>query len=92
MSENTSGDSSNGARPEDRPLWLTVEEAATLLRVKISWLYERTRTNEVPHLKIGKYLRFDRQELLAWTRQFRRDGRGRRPPQPKDKSLVSRLG
>src|SRR5207245_443676 len=27
MSENTSGDSSNGARPEDRSLWLTVEEA-----------------------------------------------------------------
>ena len=92
MSENASGDSSNGAKPEDRPLWLTVEEAADLLRVKISWLYERTRTNEVPHLKIGKYLRFDRKELLAWTRQFRRDGRGRRQPQPKEKGLVSRLG
>ncbi len=56
---------------------LTIEEAAGLLRVKVTWLYERTRTNEVPHVKLGKYLRFDQDELLAWTRQFRRDGRGR---------------
>jgi excisionase family DNA binding protein len=55
---------------------LTVEEAADLLRVKISWLYERTRTNEVPHLKLGKYLRFDEEELWAWARQSRRGGRG----------------
>lgn len=57
--------------------WLTIEEAATLIRVPKSWLYERTRTNTVPHIKLGKYLRFDRQELLTWARQFRRDGRGR---------------
>lgn len=57
--------------------WLTVDEAAQLLRVKVSWLYERTRLNEVPHIKLGKYLRFDQQELLAWTARFKRDGRGR---------------
>jgi excisionase family DNA binding protein len=57
--------------------WLTIDEAATLIRVPKSWLYERTRTNTIPHPKLGKYLRFDRNELLAWTRQFRRDGRGR---------------
>src|SRR5206468_7615372 len=39
--------------------WLTVQEAADLLRVPVSWLYERTRTNSVPHVKLGKYLRFD---------------------------------
>lgn len=57
--------------------WLTVDEAARLLRVKVSWLYERTRLNEVPHIKLGKYLRFDQDELLTWVRQFRRDRRGR---------------
>ncbi len=57
--------------------WLTIDEAAALIRVPKSWLYERTRTNTVPHIKLGKYLRFDQEELLAWTRQFRRDGRGR---------------
>jgi excisionase family DNA binding protein len=59
--------------------WLTIEEAAALIRVPKSWLYERTRTNTVPHLKLGKYLRFDPVEFLAWARQFRRDGRGRGP-------------
>lgn len=57
--------------------WLTFDEAARLLRVKVSWLYERTRLNAVPHIKLGKYLRFDQDELLTWVRQFRRDGHGR---------------
>jgi excisionase family DNA binding protein len=56
--------------------WLTVQEAADLLRVPVSWLYERTRTNSVPHVKLGKYLRFDREELTAWVDKLRRDGRG----------------
>jgi len=56
--------------------WLTVEEAAALLRVKVSWLYERTRTNQVPHIKLGKYLRFDQEELMTWVDQFHHDGRG----------------
>lgn len=64
--------------------WLTVQEAADLLRVPVSWLYERTRTNSVPHVKLGKHLRFDRDELAAWVDKPRRDGRGseamRRPP------------
>lgn len=59
--------------------WLTIEEAAALIRVPKSWLYERTRTNTVPHVKLGKYLRFDREELVTWARQFHRDGRGRSP-------------
>ncbi len=59
--------------------WLTIQEAADLLRVRVSWLYERTRTNAVPHVKLGKYLRFDREELLAWARSFERDGAGRDP-------------
>jgi len=57
--------------------WLTIDETAALIHVPKSWLYERTRTNTIPHLKLGKYLRFDRDELIAWARQFRRDGRGR---------------
>jgi len=57
--------------------WLTIDEAAALIRVPKSWLYERTRANTVPHVKLGKYLRFDREEFVTWTRQFRRDGRGR---------------
>ncbi len=59
--------------------WLTIQEAAELLRVKVSWIYERTRTNSIPHVKLGKYLRFDRDELIAWVADFKRDGRRAEP-------------
>ena len=44
------------------PRLLTVEEVAELLQVPRSWVYERTRRRgleRLPHLKLGKYLRFE---------------------------------
>jgi excisionase family DNA binding protein len=41
---------------------LTVEEVADVLQVPKSWVYERTRRRgleQLPHLKVGKYLRFE---------------------------------
>lgn len=70
--------------------WLTIDEAAALIRVPKSWLYERTRTNAVPHIKLGKYLRFDQQEFLAWAREFKRDGRGRRAHAARSASAAQR--
>ncbi len=46
---------------------LTLDEAATLLKVPKSWIYERTRKGAIPHLKLGKYLRFPRAALLQWV-------------------------
>ena len=52
---------------------LTVEEVAALLRVNKSWVYEHTRGREVattdrmPHIKIGKHLRFDAQAVRAFV-------------------------
>ncbi len=48
---------------------LTPEEAAGILRVKLSWLYQRTRRrshDRIPFVKIGRYLRFREQDLLAY--------------------------
>lgn len=48
---------------------LTVHEVAELLRVPVSWVYERTRRRgdqQLPHIKMGKYLRFRRAEVLGW--------------------------
>jgi excisionase family DNA binding protein len=44
---------------------LTVEDVAALLKVSKSWVYEHTRsrgtprTERLPHIKIGKYVRFE---------------------------------
>ena len=48
---------------------MTVEEAAALLRVPKSWIYERTRRRgieRIPHKKLGKYLRFQENEVRNW--------------------------
>ena len=47
---------------QNRDSLLTVEEVAQLLHVPKSWVYERTRRRgpgSLPHLKLGKYLRFE---------------------------------
>ncbi len=50
---------------------LTIKEVRDLLNVPRSWLYERTRKGEIPHVKLGKYVRFDREELLQWINKRR---------------------
>ena len=44
---------------------LTVSDVAALLKVSKSWVYEHTRarrtprSDQLPHIRIGKYVRFD---------------------------------
>ncbi|MGB2890726.1 MAG: helix-turn-helix domain-containing protein [Candidatus Acidiferrales bacterium] len=56
---------------------LTPEEAAEILRVKLSWLYQRTRRrsqDRIPFVKVGRYLRFREQDLLAYIETRKRKG------------------
>jgi hypothetical protein len=48
--------------------------AGELLDVPKSWLLEEARHDRVPHIRLGKYVRFDADQLLAWAR-----GRARGP-------------
>jgi excisionase family DNA binding protein len=53
---------------------LTVEEVATLLRVPVSWVYERTRdraANRIPGFRLGKYWRFRETDVIAWLERQR---------------------
>jgi predicted DNA-binding transcriptional regulator AlpA len=45
-----------------------IDEAAAFLVVPKSWLYNRTRRNAVPLIRLKKYVRFDLAELEAWAR------------------------
>ncbi len=51
---------------------LTVDEVASLLKVSKSWVYEHTRArgiphgDRLPHVKIGKYVRFDPRVVRAF--------------------------
>jgi|APSaa5957512622_1039677.scaffolds.fasta_scaffold115535_2 excisionase family DNA binding protein len=43
---------------------LTPDEVANILQVKKSWIYRNVRTGNLPHIKLGKYLRFS-QDIIA---------------------------
>ena len=43
-----------------------INEMAKKLDVPVSWVYSRTRTNEIPHLKVGKYVKFDETKVWEW--------------------------
>ena len=51
---------------------LTVEEVAFLLKVPKSWIYEHTRESvgqRLPHIKLGKYLRFFEGEVREFLKR-----------------------
>lgn len=44
---------------------LTAEELADKLKLPISWVYEQSRQDKIPTHRLGKYIRFSLQEVLA---------------------------
>jgi excisionase family DNA binding protein len=59
--------------PDTRTL-LTVEDVAELLRVPLSWVYERTRKrgmDRIPGFRLGKYWRFRESDVIAWLEKQR---------------------
>ena len=58
----------------DEPL-LTPADAAALLSVRTSWVYEAVRARRLPCVRVGKHLRFLRSDLEAWVREQRDSGR-----------------
>lgn len=57
---------------------LTVDDVAGVLKVSKSWVYEHTRTRgtsreeRLPHIRIGKYLRFDAESVRAFLDRNKR--------------------
>jgi excisionase family DNA binding protein len=45
---------------------LTASEVAGLLSVPESWVRAETRADRIPHLKLGRYRRYDRAAVLEW--------------------------
>ena len=53
---------------------LTLGEAAELLRVPKSWIYQRTRkrgVEKIPYSKFGKYIRFEEEALRDYIKHHR---------------------
>jgi excisionase family DNA binding protein len=45
---------------------VTPQEMAAILNVPVSWIYQRTRLGPeaIPHIKMGKYVRFKPAEVI----------------------------
>jgi excisionase family DNA binding protein len=78
-------------QPQARGELLTAEEVAALLRVTPAWVYAETRRRRIPHIRLGRYVRYRREAIFLWMdelegwsgREARRsypvDGASRRP-------------
>ena len=73
----------NGAQEALAGPLLDAAAAARLLSVRPSWIYEAVRAGHLPHLKIGRHIRFLRSDLEDWV-LTRRVG-GRVAPRPRQR-------
>ena len=59
---------------------LTPEQVADLLGVKKSTIYQWTHQQFIPHIKLGRNVRFDQDQVIEWTRKLSCPGRLKRIP------------
>lgn len=48
---------------------LTPEEVKEILNVKLSTIYQWTHLGFIPHIKVGRFLRFEQSEIEKWLRK-----------------------
>jgi len=51
---------------------LTAEEVAALLQVTQAWVYAETRRRRIPHVRLGRYVRYRRSAVQGWIEQIER--------------------
>ena len=44
----------------------TAKEISQLLSVPPTWVYAEARKGAIPHVRLGRYVRFDRAEIERW--------------------------
>jgi predicted DNA-binding transcriptional regulator AlpA len=74
LHQNAAAAAATGGKEIDDTQILSVQEVARVLQVPVSWVYEHTRprcATPLPHIKLGKYLRF----LPADIRNYLEDAR-----------------
>jgi excisionase family DNA binding protein len=68
-------ESLNDHPPDDR--LLTAEEVAAFMRVTRSWVYAETRRDGLPHVRLGRYVRYRRSAIERWMEGVERGPRAR---------------
>jgi len=55
--------------------FLTLSELCEWLKIKPATVYDWVHTRFIPHVKLGRLLRFERSAILAWLADRERTGR-----------------
>jgi excisionase family DNA binding protein len=55
---------------------MTAEEVASILQVTPAWVYAETRRRRIPHVRLGRYVRYRRLALQAWLDDMERSSTG----------------
>ncbi|WP_137673567.1 helix-turn-helix domain-containing protein [Agarivorans sp. Toyoura001] len=50
---------------------LDINECGILLSMTSAQIYKLTSSREIPHSKIGKHLRFNREDIIEWVKNNR---------------------
>jgi len=66
--------------PRPGPL-LDATGAGEMLNVPSTWVLAEARADRIPHVRLGRYVRFDADELAVWWRSRAR-GPWHRPVEP----------
>jgi excisionase family DNA binding protein len=62
---------------------LTAAEVAELLGVPVRWVRDAARNGLVPHVRLGRYVRFRREAVEAWVTEQERGGAAWRTHRPR---------
>lgn len=62
----------------DAALLLTADDVADILGVSTRWVNDRTRSGEIPHVRLGRYVRYQREQVEAWISSLAAGGTARR--------------
>lgn len=53
--------------PDDT--WMSTDNLCAWLEVNRDWVYDKI--NEIPHVKVGRLLRFNKREVTIWLEKHR---------------------
>jgi excisionase family DNA binding protein len=55
-------------------IFLTISEVSNYLSIKPSTLYAWVKTGEIPYYRLGKMVRFKKEDIDAWMESHRENG------------------
>ncbi len=67
---------------------LQASEVAELLHVPTSWIREHTRSGAIPHIQLGRYIRYRRESVLQWLEEQEAGGAAWRKHRPRAQAFA----